>query len=581
MQPVVGGEGTAIVLRGMTADRPVSYVKEQVHAKKGPKPDEQRLFTADEGQTALEDETLPIGTYDVGPGGFEALSLAMQDAAEAAARRARRVAERQARAAAAAAKAAAAAARKAAAIKAAKVLSAAAAVIGAVLFFTWLAAGCRADTCNGNGVCSGFPVVAECACEGNWVGEYCDHECGCSGNGEQMNIEAVRATNPILDSATPQMVMGGDKRSVQMRIRGGASSGVLELNINGGGWDAVCDDYFNDYAATVFCRELGYAEGLHHGTTHGDSTFAADDIQCPQGAESISECSTHTSPYTDNCADSETVGLECSGTYTPAQCAAGSCTCEGNFVGEFCEGSCGDHGASDGQLCTCTGNFIGELCGTACGCSGHGNQTALEDARGSGSCAAGSCACEAERAGEFCQTDCCGQLERLDRARIEAGEDGLESCAAADVCSCGGLRFCRYPSEHLIGVLSSGPYAGKGVYGIPIDGPSTVANAEAACVAWGLGWLTFSPSRPASRPETQVTMWEGGCDDQHDRAQYAIGGEFCGACHHNSHGDPRCLNLATFVSDDWAGGNACLNPPGETFCTFGGREGMKALCIER
>ena len=77
VQPVVGGEGTAIVLRGMTADRPVSYVKEQVHAKKGPKPDEQRLFTADEGQTVLEDETLPIGTYDVGPGGFEALSLAM------------------------------------------------------------------------------------------------------------------------------------------------------------------------------------------------------------------------------------------------------------------------------------------------------------------------------------------------------------------------------------------------------------------------------------------------------------------------------------------------------------------------
>jgi hypothetical protein len=129
VQPVVGGEGTAIVLRGMTADRPVSYVKEQVHAKKGPRPDEQRLFTADEGQTVLEDETLPIGTYDVGPGGFEALSLAMQSAAEAAARRTRRVAERQARAAAAAAKAAAAAARKAAAIKAAKVVLALMAVV--------------------------------------------------------------------------------------------------------------------------------------------------------------------------------------------------------------------------------------------------------------------------------------------------------------------------------------------------------------------------------------------------------------------------------------------------------------------
>ena len=60
-----------------------------------------------------------------------------------------------------------------------------------------------------------------------------------------------------------------------------------------------------------------------------------------------------------------------------------------------------------------------------------------------------------------------------------------------------------------------------------------------------------------------------------------IGGEFCGACDANSHGDPRCLNLATFVRDGWRGGNACINPPGEQFCTGDGREGMKALCIER
>ena len=150
------------------------------------------------------------------------------------------------------------------------------------------------------------------------------------------------------------MNRGGSQRSVQMRIRGGGSSGVLELSIDGGRWDAVCDDYFDQghHAATAFCRERGYGDGLHHDTTHGDSTFAADDILCPWGAESISECSSDLNPYSDNCGDSETVGIECSGAYAPAQCAAGSCTCDGNNAGEFCELDCGCSGR--GRLTTLT-----------------------------------------------------------------------------------------------------------------------------------------------------------------------------------------------------------------------------------
>eukprot|EP01045_Picozoa_sp_COSAG04_P033477 COSAG04_NODE_6943_length_1223_cov_1.238434_2_plen_87_part_01 len=76
-------------------------------------------------------------------------------------------------------------------IAAAKMLLAAAAAIGAVLGITYAAAGCKEDTCNRNGVCSG--LIAQCACTGLYAGEYCEAECDCSGNGNQTAIEAVRA----------------------------------------------------------------------------------------------------------------------------------------------------------------------------------------------------------------------------------------------------------------------------------------------------------------------------------------------------------------------------------------------------
>ena len=63
---------------------------------------------------------------------------------------------------------------------------------------------------------------------------------------------------------------------IEMRIRGG-SRGVLELRIDGGQWDAVCDDYFdsNNNQANAVCRTLGYDGGTHYDTTHGDSSFAS------------------------------------------------------------------------------------------------------------------------------------------------------------------------------------------------------------------------------------------------------------------------------------------------------------------
>ena len=111
--------------------------------------------------------------------------------------------------------------------------------VALLLLIIYLAAGCKEDTCNGGGVCSGF--VAKCTCFGNFVGEYCEHDCGCSGGGEQTDIEAIRAAAVSRDFVPPGVItFDGDEVPVQVRIAGGASRGVLELNLDDGGWDAVC-----------------------------------------------------------------------------------------------------------------------------------------------------------------------------------------------------------------------------------------------------------------------------------------------------------------------------------------------------
>ena len=110
------------------------------------------------------------------------------------------------------------------------------------------------------------------------------------------------------------MAMSGASRRVHVRISGGGNRGVLEMNIDAGGWDAVCDDGFGSAEAIAVCQTLGFSTGTTYDTTHGDAHFAVDDLDCPNSASSLSECSTSTAPYNDNCADSETVGIECSGT---------------------------------------------------------------------------------------------------------------------------------------------------------------------------------------------------------------------------------------------------------------------------
>ena len=138
----------------------------------------------------------------------------------------------------------------------------------------------------------------------------------------------------------------------------------------------------------------------------------------------------------------------------------------------------------------------------------------------------------------------------------------------------------------MIGTWSlGGPADGRRIYGIPIDGGSTVANTKAACGEQGLDWVTqhtsydLPSSERSEDPYPGTEYWGtagGACNDD---AQYAIGGAFCGSCHYNNHNNPLCQNLATIVSDTWSGGDAYICPAGG--CTGDERAGMKALCVER
>ena len=155
---LIGGEDAAIILEGVTAHLGVGELRKLIHdkMKSKPEPDRQRLFIVDGGQEPLEDETLPIGVYAVGP--EVTLHLAMQDGAAAAARREARENVRAHERAAAEAKVLRRLRLKAKLVHVGKRLL----VLGIFLLFLWRIVGCGASTCNSGGTCSGF--VARCTC---------------------------------------------------------------------------------------------------------------------------------------------------------------------------------------------------------------------------------------------------------------------------------------------------------------------------------------------------------------------------------------------------------------------------------
>ena len=106
------------------------------------------------------------------------------------------------------------------------------------------------------------------------------------------------------------------RETCRVRIAGGGACGRLEMSFGPRGFGAVCDDGFGRNEAAAVCRTLGFQGGSYEyssfDASHGGLGFAADDIDCPSGASSLSSC-TMRSPYSHNCGAYETVGIDCGG----------------------------------------------------------------------------------------------------------------------------------------------------------------------------------------------------------------------------------------------------------------------------
>eukprot|EP01043_Picozoa_sp_COSAG02_P025042 COSAG02_NODE_1393_length_12906_cov_6.298352_1_plen_4217_part_01 len=161
------------------------------------------------------------------------------------------------------------------------------------------------------------PYTDNCS-DGETVGLQCSGE---------LSLPSCSESEPCT-AERPRMRMGGSDRNVEVRIREGGARGVLQFRIDDGEWDAVCDDHFAADEAHAICVILGYASGTQYDARHGDNSFAVDDLHCPRGATSVSECSTGMNPYTDNCSDGETVGLQCSGELSLPSTAATMAVCD-------------------------------------------------------------------------------------------------------------------------------------------------------------------------------------------------------------------------------------------------------------
>ena len=186
---------------------------------------------------------------------------------------------------------------------------------------------CADVECGRYGVCSG----GYCDCVGNFVGVACD---SCAGNfvGEQCNTECDCSGH------------GRQMDIASARAAGSCSAGSCACTSNFIG--AVCDSCTGHFIGEQ-CSEVCDCSG------NGQQL----DIVAARSARS---------------------------------CSAGTCACQANFIGAFCD--------------SCGGNFIGDACDTACDCSGNGRQTDIASARDAGSCDAGSCACADGFVGKFCDT---------------------------------------------------------------------------------------------------------------------------------------------------------------------------------
>ncbi|XP_025112203.1 deleted in malignant brain tumors 1 protein-like [Pomacea canaliculata] len=126
--------------------------------------------------------------------------------------------------------------------------------------------------------------------------------------------------------------------------------GRLEIRVNGN-WGTVCDDYFNNNAAKVVCRQLrypSYAAMAVYGAPfgQGQGPILLDNVRCLGNESSLMNC-LHDPIGVSNCDHSEDVGIICSDV-TPAS---------GNMTARLVGGN-----ATEGRLEVNFNNQWGTVC---------------------------------------------------------------------------------------------------------------------------------------------------------------------------------------------------------------------------
>ena len=92
------------------------------------------------------------------------------------------------------------------------------------------------------------------------------------------------------------------------------NTGRVEIFNPSFGWGTVCDDYWDNSASAVVCRQLGFdgvsATRKYAYYGQGSGPILLDDVRCTGNESYIWECS-HNGWNIENCRHSEDVGVDC------------------------------------------------------------------------------------------------------------------------------------------------------------------------------------------------------------------------------------------------------------------------------
>lgn len=138
------------------------------------------------------------------------------------------------------------------------------------------------------------------------------------------------------------------------------SAGRLEVSFSdGSSWGTVCDDGFDDEAADVICREMGFNSGTMLDSSYvadGDftNTILMDQVFCPADSEDFSDC---TYEGAHDCVHWEDVGLSCSalptssGSDSPTTLMTPSSSCDYSLIDRFVPAGCSISDACEAYTC--------------------------------------------------------------------------------------------------------------------------------------------------------------------------------------------------------------------------------------